>query len=439
MYGYYLSKKRFNREFYVYYRALLKNLEKTESEIREEQFEMLKLNLINAYENIPYYNKIFNETEFSPYKIGGFDDIKIIPFLDKDKVKNNYNILLNQNIKKSSYIQSCTSGTTGQKTKFLLPKKLAYAKNAAFIYRFYAMADISPMDKRVTIGGRRFTNKKPYWIYNIFENQMLLSTHHLNEETVDIYISKINDFNPKFIQGHPNSILYLAIKIINKNISITDSIKVIFTTGETLVEENRRYIERAFKVKVLQQYGSGESCFSAQETSESIGYMMNYEHGYVELIGNGGVKEVVATSLQNHVMPFIRYKIGDYVVPVKEEIKKRKYQLPYLFSHVIGRVDDMIVNANGIMVFPVTIREIMKRNMKDFTAYQFLQNNVKDYELRLIDEKKDINVDAVVKNLKEILGANSYINVTYVDRIISDGGKIRNIINKNKEMTLLGL
>ncbi|HHD80963.1 MAG TPA: phenylacetate--CoA ligase family protein, partial [Campylobacterales bacterium] len=329
-YGYKLSRSRFNGEYYDYIKVLLSNLEKTSDEIKVEQFEMMRDNLINAYENIPYFTSLFNYIDFSPYKMSEISEIEKIPFLDKDKVRQNYDLLINNKVSKRNSVVRYTSGTTGDKLRFVLPFSLAYPKNAAMIYRFYSMAGVRLGDKRVTIGGRRFTNKKPYWSYNLFENQLLMSAHHLNEKTADEYLDKINKFNPVFIQGHPNSILFLALVILRKGGRIFDSLRAIFTTGETLLEENREYIKNAFNVKVLQQYGSGENCFSAQETGDCCGYMLNYEHGYVEMIGDGEYKEVVATSFQNDIMPFVRYNIGDYVKPITGECSKKRYDYPYL-------------------------------------------------------------------------------------------------------------
>lgn len=432
MYGFYLSKKRFNSEYDIFYSAIMKNLEKSADEIKDDQFRLMKDNLINAYENIPYYSKLFNDFEFSPYKISSLSEITKIPFLDKDIIRKNYDLLINKRISKRSCVSRYTSGTTGEKLRFILPVSLAYPKNVAILYRFYSMAGVSLRDKRITIGGRRFTNKIPYWSYNIFENQMLLSAHHLNDRSVNEYINQINKFNPVFIQGHPNSILFIAQAILRRSCNMTDSLRIIFTTGETLTNENRLYIEKAFGVRVLQQYGSGESCFSAQETGDDCGYMVNYEHGYVELIGNDEYKEIVATSFQNDVMPFVRYKIGDYVKALDGAVLNKKYDYPYLFNYVIGRIDDVITSVDGSIIFPVAIRSVVKQYLKDFTGYQFCQYGDREYELRLVDEKKEVNINALLRGLRGVLGMGSEISCIYVDSLISDGGKIRNVINKNK-------
>jgi len=429
IYGYKLAKVRFNSTFKKYHKILIDNLSKSKEEIDSEQFKFMKNTLIFAYENIEYYKKTFNENRFVPYDFDDYKQLTILPLLDKSIIRNNFSQLINKNISSGKFQKHTTSGSTGEKLTFLHPTELTFAINAAFNYRFYSLADVYPLDRRVTIGGRYFTNKPPFWAYNKFENQLLMSSHHLSSNTIQDYISKILQFKPAFIQGHPSSILFIAQYMLERNIKVNQQYKAIFTTGETLTEENKAIIEAAFNTIVLQQYGSGESCFSAQETPEKNGFMLNYEHGYVELIGEGEYKEVVATSFLNPVMPFIRYKIGDLVSPISEKVDS-KWNLPFLFDKVLGRIDDMLLCTSGDKILPVTIRMQVKPYLKEFTNYQIVQNDRFDFTLNLIDENKVIDVKSIVQIIKKNIGDSIKIEVKYVDALMSKGGKIRNIINR---------
>lgn len=430
-FGYILCKRRFTGSFTDYYNQYNKNLKKSQSQIENEQFELLKNNLIYCYENIPYYKKIFKESDFDPYKMISKNELKKLPYLTKDIIRSEYDNLQNPLISKSEYVEHFTSGSTGEKLKFLIPKELMYKKNTAFLYRFYGMHGIKPKDKRVTIGGRNFTNKKPFYAYNRFENQLLLSSHHLNVGNIEEYIKQINLHKPKFIQGHPSAILVIAKHLKSHKLSLKTNLKAIFTTGETLLHDDKIIIEDAFNTKVFQQYGSGENCFSAQEAPNEEGYLINYEHGYVELVGEGEFKEVIVTSLQNTVMPFVRYKIGDYVLPIQERYSK-DFGLPIIFKKVIGRVDDLILDGKGNNVLPVTVRMSMKPFLTEGSNYQIIQLNKNKYKLNLCDPKNKINKKAVLLMLYKLLGSNIEIEVKYVKSLTTKGGKIRNVVNNLK-------
>jgi phenylacetate-CoA ligase len=427
-YGYWLRRQRFSREYQKFFTQVMENLTKTPDEIREEQLMLLKDNLIHANEKIPYYQDMFRTIGFHPSDLTSLSQLSALPVLTKDIIRENFDRLYNKSAPKHSYRLHATSGSTGQKLKFLLPKELMFAKNAAFTYRFYSLAGVMPMDRRVTIGGRMFTRKAPYWTHNRAENQLLLSAHHLSLRTVDRFLERIAQFSPVFIQGHPSAIFYMADHMARNGCRPPIGLKAIFTTGETLTEENRTVIQEAFAAPVYQQYGSGESCFSAQETPDRAGYALNYEHGLVELEGSGDLRDVIVTSFQNPVMPFIRYRIGDLVRPVKQA-PQTSIPLPILFDQVIGRIDDCIYSPSGDMILPVTVRMGIKPMLKEFTNYQLVQMDRDTFELRLQDAEHRLNEFAMKAELTRILGSDARINVLRIDSVMSSGGKVRNVVN----------
>ncbi|TYB79047.1 acyl-CoA synthetase family protein [Bizionia myxarmorum] len=428
-YGFMLSRKRFSGSFKFYFKEFQNNLSKPPKQIEKEQFDLLKKNLIYCFENIAYYKRVFKENNFDPYKMVSAEELKKIPYLTKDIIKKEFENLYNKEIPKANYKEHFTSGSTGEKLRFLLPKELINKKNTALMYRFYAMAGIKPKDKRVTIGGRRFTNRKPFYAINYFENQLLLSAHHLSDKNISEYIKKINSYKPVFIQGHPSAILVMAKYIQTNNIQLEVSLKAIFTTGETLIADDKHIIEKAFITHVYQQYGSGENSFSAQEAPDEIGYLLNYEHGYVEMIGNEQYKEVYVTSLLNDVMPFVRYKIGDFVLPI-EKTHSKEFGLPIIFKEVIGRIDDVLMDGKGNKILPVTIRMSMKPFLVDNTNYQLIQTGHNAFNLNLIDLNKKIKTEEVIKMLQDVLGKGMTLTITYVENLTTLGGKIRNVINQ---------
>ncbi len=427
-YGYWLRRQRFSAKYYEFFALVMYNLTKTPDEIQEEQLNLLKDNLIHANTKIPYYREMFRTIGFYPKDLTSLSQLAALPILTKDVIRENFDLLYDKSAPERTYRLHTTSGSTGQKLKFLLPNELLYAKNAAFTYRFYALAGVMPMDKRVTIGGRVFTHKPPFWTHNKSENQLLMSAHHLSQRTIDGYIEQIGRYSPVFIQGHPSAIYYLADYIQRLGLKEPKGLKAIFTTGETLSEENKLIIEEAFKAPVYQQYGSGESCFSAQETPDRAGYALNYEHGLMELDGIGDFRDVIVTSFQNPVMPFIRYRVGDLVRPVIQQAKTTN-PLPVLFDQVIGRIDDCIYSSNGDMILPVTVRMRIKPMLKELTNYQLVQTDRTEFELRLQDSEHRLDSAAMEIELKRILGNDINIVVSRLESIMSAGGKVRNVVN----------
>jgi len=395
--------------------------------VRVDQVKLVRNTLINAYKNTKYYKSLFDRVDFNPHRFSQLSQLKQIPYLDRNVIRQNFTGLTVES--KKRYIINSTSGTTGEKLSIIQPQRLFYAQKAAFLFRFYYLHGIKPFDRRVTIGGRLFTRKPPYWFHNRYEHQLVVSAHNLNYSNAISYLNAINCFKPVFIQGHPSAIFLLAQNAIDHNYQMTTKLKAVFTTGEVLLDDSRNIIEKAFGAKVFQEYGSGESCFSAIETPERNGYMINYEHGYIELqdVAGSSLKEVVATSLQNDIMPLIRYKVGDYVEPFGS-VYNGNYSFPHLFKKVIGRSDDLLENVGGETILPVTIRSTIKPLLKPFTNYQIIQESRTSLAVKLLDPQKSINTTQLKSRLKKIWGNKININISYPSTLVTNGGKVRNIV-----------
>ena len=68
-------------------------------ELEAIQNYKLKRLIKEVYENVPYYRKIMNETGLIPSDIKTKEDLKELPVLTKQKIRDNFNDLLNTRYK----------------------------------------------------------------------------------------------------------------------------------------------------------------------------------------------------------------------------------------------------------------------------------------------------------------------------------------------------
>lgn len=431
IYGYWQAKNRFGGDF----RRILDKLEDSQwwspSKLEEFQNELLRNIIYHAYINVPYYRCVFNERGLKPSDIKCKEDLLLLPLLTKEMIKVHFKELIAQNIPKSQIVLHHTGGTTGRKLEFYLPKKLRWSINYAHLYRFYRWAGFDVHERRVTIAGRFFTNRAPYFAINWPENQLLLSTHHLSTHTVDIYIKQIAKFSPIVVQGHPSAIDYIARRM--KGLDIIIPTKAVLTTGEQLYPDQREIIEQRFKCKVFDAWGQGEAVCMAAECEKHDGYHIASEYGIIEVIQGEklekGVGEIIATSLHNYVMPFIRYRTGD-LGSIAEHKCTCGRGLP-LLSKIVGRIDDIITTPEGEAILPVSLRtRLTKLNFLE--QYQFIQYGNK-YNMLILDnghiglrEQKEI-----LDILHYYLGPSANIDIKVVTEIPkTPGAKQRLIVNK---------
>jgi len=434
LYGYNLARKRFNKTFDVYLKKFLESQWMPSEKIKEYQFIQFQNLLESSYKNVTYYKKLFDEHGLRIKDIQGPADLKKIPVLTKKIIKENLKNLLAVNVRKSEIELTHSSGTTGEKLHFYLPKVLKYQINFAINYRFCSWAGVKPFDRRVTLGGRVFTKSRPYWVFNRAENQLLLSIHHLGNDTVDEYIEQIKKFAPVFIQGHPSGIAFVAKRL--KETRKTIPVKAVFTTGETLFDDYRQIIEGGFSCRVFDSWGLGESVVSANECEFHSGYHENSEYGLIEFVETEKGYEVIGTSLLNYAMPFIRYKIEDIVemMPENGQMCKCGRGLPLKIRKVTGRIDDQITAPGGKIILPVTVRMIIKHLLLEGENYQLAQVSHNQFVFKIISPNlNDARIRLFETTLIGILGRDAVIEIERVQQIGMSSGKLRSIINLVKK------
>jgi phenylacetate-CoA ligase len=93
--------------------------------------------------------------------------------------------------------------------------------------------------------------------------------------------------------------------------------KMVYSTGEPVSDQNRNDIEKAFSCKLYDAYGMTEQVGLIQEC-ERGGHHLITDYGLLEIlddrhrpVGADTEGNWVWTGLESDSMPLIRYKIGD--------------------------------------------------------------------------------------------------------------------------------
>jgi phenylacetate-CoA ligase len=85
-----------NKEFLRYYNLLEQRETLTADQIKEYQFDQLKSTLIHSYQTVPFYTELFDKISFDPFRFADFDEIKIIPYLTRKIVSDNFDKLISK-------------------------------------------------------------------------------------------------------------------------------------------------------------------------------------------------------------------------------------------------------------------------------------------------------------------------------------------------------
>ncbi|HNB58188.1 MAG TPA: phenylacetate--CoA ligase family protein, partial [bacterium] len=135
------------------------------------------------------------------------EDIKKIPFLTKELILSNKDSMVGSNYSKSKLLYYSTGGTTGIPMSFFNEKGVSRSKEFAFMTSQWKRVGYQVNDRIVTLRGNVIPSAKNqvFWEYEPIKNRLILSTYHMNENSLTTYIEKIRQFKPQFIHTYPSA------------------------------------------------------------------------------------------------------------------------------------------------------------------------------------------------------------------------------------------
>ena len=132
--------------------------------------------LEHAYENVPYYRRVFDGLHLNLKDIRAVSDLQILPILTKNDVRENVEDLLAQNIERRRLAYEPTSGTTGTPMPIYVTSRNQVTERALKL-RQRVWAGWQSHHRRVTFVGYMVVppgpQSPPYWRYDWPERRTL--------------------------------------------------------------------------------------------------------------------------------------------------------------------------------------------------------------------------------------------------------------------------
>jgi len=208
---------------------------------------------------------------------------------------------------------------------------------------------------RAMMGGRPIipgtAKNPPYWRFNKYWRQLYLSSYHVSQQAAPYYIEAMRSYGSEWLTGYGSTIAALAESAMKNNIPSLP-LRAVIVSGDTLLPGMRTVIEEFFQCPCYDHYGQCEYVCMAMECPYGAKHLIP-NVGSVEILREDGspcspgeVGEIVATSLLNDAMPFIRYKTGDYAAWGDHHSCPCGNQNRTL-TNLEGRVDDFLLTSDG--------------------------------------------------------------------------------------------
>jgi phenylacetate-CoA ligase len=373
--------------FYV--RQLQRNQWQDQEYLKRSQLKKIKAIIKYAYDYVPYYHRLFRSIGFKPGDIKKHEDLKKIPPISKQDIRENYQDFIARGLDASKLPSSFTSGSTG------IPLKIVYDHSALSFYAalgryIFSQCGVKPNYKFVTIWGRAQSiiwNRSYAKIFKGFDEMVVPA---LFEEAK--LVNVLRQINPDVIYTFPSILTLLA----NSDVSGIRP-RLILTQGETVTRHCRDTVKKAFNLELFDTYGSVEFEFLAFECNEHRGLHMITGASYIEFIEENGEHistgeegEIIVTGLYNRAMPLIRYRIGDVGIPTDEKCP-------------CGRSWPLIKSINGRLNEFLTLPSSKKLSWTHFYHHFYieLEKNVfcvRQYQI--IQDRKNRIIFKVTKGQK---------------------------------------
>lgn len=403
-----------------YHKYYIDCLAMSKDELYATRLEKLKRLLKTAYENVPYYNEIFNQAGFNYIEIKELNSINVLPVLTRETLAENFEKMINSKAKHSRVKISSSSGTSG------IPLRYAYDSNSisagvAAGYFAYGLSGWHLGSKTLYIWGNPTSVK--HWNSalsrgkSIITNIKKIAATDLNDpkNLVKIYDYIAKD-NFDYIEGYTSSIFEMAnFMKINGLPKLT--VKGVYTTAENLMSHQEEIISEMLG-PVTDGYGCSEVNGIAVRLPSSSKYYIMEPHLHLEVSSRDkGFGDLLVTDFFNYTMPLIRYQVGDMVSDICLGENDDSIKFDY-FTKLHGRSSDIIRLPNGNNFYPVSIvggtffrqiRGLVKHKViwngkRLFFIFEINEHYDGDSAYKLVtDEYGKLEVPLMIKTTEKIL------------------------------------
>ena len=398
------------------------------------QQQRLKALIRHAYQNVPYYRKVFDKLNLNPDDIKTREDLQKLPILTREIVRQNASELMAQNYPRDKMRLLSTGGTTGEPLRFYIPRDHGWSE-AAF-WRALGWYGCEIGDKWALIWSHRYqqtvAGNMQDRISQTLRRFIFLSAFELTEEQIGLFLHKMAEFQPKYLIAYPSAAHILA-GYIRQHRTETLSLTTVITTAEKLYDYQREVIREAFGCDVFEYYGGGECNSIAYECPQHHGLHVTMENVIVEVVSDGkpvspgGEGSILVTDLHNYAMPFIRYANGDLGV-VSDRICPCGRAL-LLLQSVEGRITDVIVTKSGFVSSPIVTTVFKNLPVRQ---YQVVQESREKVVIKIVkgDGYSSRDTDYILGTLQRYLGKDMELDIEFVNSISpTKAGKRRVVIS----------
>ena len=392
------------------------------------QSERLVKMVENAYNNIPFYKKKFDEMGLKPEDIKSIDDISKLPFTVKTDLRDNYPFGLFARPQSDIVRIHASSGTTGKATV------VGYTQNDIDVWADGAARAICAAGGtkddiiHVSYGYGLFTGGLGlhYGAEKVGATALPVSSGNTNRQ-----IQLLQDFGSDIICCTPSYAMFIGETVREMGID-PKSLKVragIFG-AEPWTDEMRKEIEKLLDIKAYDIYGLSEiagpgvaygcECQDGLHICEDYFYPEVIDPDTLEVLPDGEYGELVFTCIGKEALPLVRYRTRDICALTRETCACGRTTVK--MTKPKGRSDDMLI-IRGVNVFPSQVEHVL------------LSLNMTPNYLIIVDRKNNLDIMEVQVEMMPDMFSDTVKSLESTEKMIESA--LQSTLNVHAKVRLM--
>lgn len=399
----------------------------TADQAKAYQLQQLQRICRLAYEKSEYYKQVFSTCGFRVNDFRSLDDFRQIPSIDRQAIRDHIEEMCTFPVNSPDVEVVSTGGTSGEPVRFIQPVERS-AIEYAYLVASWQRSGFSLGIPLAVLRGRvvRPNRQGLYHEYDPLLRQHYYSSFHMSDENMKRYLEHIATIGPCFLHVYPSTVAAMARFILRSGKQAPENIQSVLAESEIVYPEQQRMVEEVFGCQYFSCYGQSEKVVLAAGCEKSDDYHVWPTYGYFELLDEEGNQvtepgqrgEIVGTSFINSVMPFIRYRTGDWATYVGSRCEACGREHTIIRDIRGHRTQEVLIAADGFEI-PWAALNVHDDTFIRVRQFQFVQETPGQAVLRLVptDSFGEDDAARIRRNLARKLDGQLSFTIELVDAI----------------------
>lgn len=292
------------------------------SDVENFRDRQIRAIVTHAYENVPFYRRLYDEHGVTPSRVRGFGDLPLLPVTTRRAFQGApVTDVVARGTDLTSLRTRATNGTSGE------PLILRHAPEESRLLGFYYFQafrslGIRRTDLAVEIWLRRpgGLTRRMRPVRRLLNRAAIYPVDNLRVDTPAQVLSDLERLVPDMIGGVPGLLSMIASRWSDEERNAVRSAswpRLVVTGGERLTKSTRLHLAQVFNARVFDMYSSTEFHLIASECPATGAYHVSDETVALEILDNdkpavsGSIGQTIGTALHSFASPIIRYVMGD--------------------------------------------------------------------------------------------------------------------------------